>query len=111
MTTIFFEDPNILRACLERAARFCISAGEWMGNDVFHADIRRLPSMVGFEATVQPVDVAIGSRECSDLFCGQKIRDSCIAQDRDILVARIAPQVELTLMTPELFESLFSRIS
>ena len=41
-----------------------------MGDDVFHTDIGRLPSMVGFEATVQPVDMTIGSGKCSDLFCG-----------------------------------------
>lgn len=83
-----------------------------MGNDVFHANIGRLPSMVSFEATVQPVDVAIGSGKCSNLFCGQKIRNSCIAQDIDLLVARTPPQVESTLMiVPVLFESLFSRIS
>ena len=82
-----------------------------MGNDVFHANIGRLPSMVSFEATVQPVDVTIGSRKCSYLFCGQKIKNHCIAQDIDILVARTSPQVELTLIVPLLFVSLFSRIS
>lgn len=82
-----------------------------MGNDVFHAKMGRLPSIVSFETTVQPVDVAIGSRKCSNLFCGQKIRNSCIAQDIDILVARAPPQVELTLMIPVLFVSLFPRIS
>ena len=48
-----------------------------MCDDVFYANIGRLPSMLIFEATVQPVDVAVGSGKCSNLFCGQKIRNSC----------------------------------
>jgi hypothetical protein len=41
---------------------------------LFHANVKRLPSMVSLEATVQSVDV-IGARKRSNLFCGQKIRD------------------------------------
>ena len=82
-----------------------------MGDDVLHANIGRLPSMVSFEATIQPVDVAIGSGKFSSLFCGQIVRNSCIAQDIDILVARTSPQVELTLIIPVFLVSLLSRIS
>jgi hypothetical protein len=54
--------------------------------------------------------VAIGTGKCSNLFCGQNIRNRCIAQDIDVLVARTPPQVlaSLTLMIPVLFGSLGS---
>ena len=38
LSTIFFEDSNILRACIERAARLCKGGGEWLSNDVFNAN-------------------------------------------------------------------------
>ena len=82
-----------------------------MGNEVFHAHKARLPSIVAVETTVQPVDVAIGTGKCSNLFCGQKVRNNCIAQDRiNALVGRAPPQVlpDLTSMTPVLFVSRIS---
>ena len=109
-STIFFEDRNIFRARLERATMLCKGGGEWLGNDVFHGNIGRMPTS-SFEATVQPVYMAIGSRKCRNLFCRQNIRNRCIAQDIDILVARAPPQVlpDLRLMIPEVFVSLSSR--
>lgn len=100
MTAILLKDPDIFRTCFERTVRLIKRAGEWLGDDVFHANVGRLPPTVRFEATVQPVDVSIGSRKSSNLFCGREVRNSWrrdVAQD--ILDARISPQrVDLTLM-------------